>query len=42
MTVWFRLVAFWRYMRGVESWGKMTREGFASRRTPPVTATVTG
>jgi cellulose synthase/poly-beta-1,6-N-acetylglucosamine synthase-like glycosyltransferase len=29
MTVWFRLQAFWRYLRGVESWGVMTREGFA-------------
>ena len=29
MTVWFRLKAFWNYLRGVESWGVMTREGFA-------------
>lgn len=29
MTVWFRLQAFWNYLRGVESWGVMTREGFA-------------
>jgi cellulose synthase/poly-beta-1,6-N-acetylglucosamine synthase-like glycosyltransferase len=28
MTVWFRLQAFWKYFRGVESWGSMTREGF--------------
>jgi cellulose synthase/poly-beta-1,6-N-acetylglucosamine synthase-like glycosyltransferase len=27
MTVLFRLQAFWRYARGVESWGRMTREG---------------
>ncbi|HJU73017.1 MAG TPA: glycosyltransferase family 2 protein, partial [Gemmatimonadaceae bacterium] len=29
LTVWFRLKAFWRYMRGDRSWGKMQREGFA-------------
>jgi cellulose synthase/poly-beta-1,6-N-acetylglucosamine synthase-like glycosyltransferase len=29
MTVLFRLQAFWRFARGVESWGRMTREGFA-------------
>lgn len=29
MTVWFRLQAFWKYFRGIESWGVMTREGFA-------------
>ena len=28
MTVWFRLQAFWKYFRGVESWGVMTRKGF--------------
>jgi cellulose synthase/poly-beta-1,6-N-acetylglucosamine synthase-like glycosyltransferase len=33
MTVLFRLQGFWRYARGVESWGKMTREGFGAR--PP-------
>ena len=27
MTVLFRLQAFWKYARGVESWGRMTREG---------------
>lgn len=27
-TVWFRLHAFWRYFRGEEGWGVMTREGF--------------
>lgn len=31
MTVFFRLQAFWRFLRGVESWGKMTREGFKPR-----------
>ena len=29
LTVWFRLQAFWKYFRGVETWGAMTREGFA-------------
>jgi cellulose synthase/poly-beta-1,6-N-acetylglucosamine synthase-like glycosyltransferase len=33
MTVLFRLHAFWKHLRGVESWGKMTREGFGTR--PP-------
>jgi cellulose synthase/poly-beta-1,6-N-acetylglucosamine synthase-like glycosyltransferase len=28
LTVWFRLQGFWKYLRGVESWGAMTREGF--------------
>ncbi|MEX2182329.1 MAG: glycosyltransferase family 2 protein [Gemmatimonadaceae bacterium] len=31
MTVLFRLQAFWKYARGVESWGTMTREGFGAR-----------
>jgi hypothetical protein len=31
MTVFFRLQAFWKFSRGVETWGKMTREGFAPR-----------
>lgn len=31
MTVFFRLQAFWRYLLGVESWGRMTREGFTRR-----------
>jgi cellulose synthase/poly-beta-1,6-N-acetylglucosamine synthase-like glycosyltransferase len=38
LTVWFRLQAFWRAFRGVESWGVMTREGFARRKpaaSPP-------
>ena len=30
MTVWFRLKAFVRYLRGDDSWGKMQREGFAA------------
>jgi cellulose synthase/poly-beta-1,6-N-acetylglucosamine synthase-like glycosyltransferase len=32
MTVWFRLQAFWKYFRGVESWGAMTRQGFANKK----------
>lgn len=32
MTVVFRLQAFWKWMRGVESWGRMTREGFGARK----------
>lgn len=31
MTVLFRVQAFWKYARGVESWGRMTREGFGGR-----------
>ena len=30
LTVWFRLQAFWNYFRGTESWGVMTRQGFAT------------
>ncbi len=29
-TVWFRLKAFWRYLRGDHSWGRMQREGFSA------------
>lgn len=32
MTVWFRLQSFWKYLRRVESWGKMTREGFGGAK----------
>ena len=28
-TVWFRLLAFWKWARGVETWGRMERKGFA-------------
>ena len=35
MTVLFRMQAFWKQLRGVESWGKMTREGFGAK--PPST-----
>lgn len=31
MTVLFRLLGFWRYFRGVESWGRMTREGIGQQ-----------
>jgi hypothetical protein len=31
MTFWFRLQSFWKYFRGVESWGVMTREGFGKK-----------
>jgi cellulose synthase/poly-beta-1,6-N-acetylglucosamine synthase-like glycosyltransferase len=32
MTVLFRLNAFWKFWRGVESWGRMTRQGFGPRK----------
>lgn len=31
MTVWFRLHAFWKFLRGDPAWGAMTREGFGGR-----------
>jgi cellulose synthase/poly-beta-1,6-N-acetylglucosamine synthase-like glycosyltransferase len=31
ITVLFRLQGFWKQLRGIESWGKMTREGFGAR-----------
>jgi cellulose synthase/poly-beta-1,6-N-acetylglucosamine synthase-like glycosyltransferase len=30
LTVWFRLKAFWRVLRGDKRWGSMRREGFAA------------
>jgi len=30
LTVWFRLQAFWKYLRGADSWGVMTRQGFGA------------
>jgi hypothetical protein len=30
MTVWFRVRAFWRWLRGVRTWGVMQREGFGA------------
>jgi hypothetical protein len=35
MTLWFRVQAFWRFFRGVRTWGTMTREGFAPSTPPP-------
>jgi cellulose synthase/poly-beta-1,6-N-acetylglucosamine synthase-like glycosyltransferase len=34
ITVWFRLKAFVRYMRGDHTWGRMMREGFAPEAVP--------
>jgi cellulose synthase/poly-beta-1,6-N-acetylglucosamine synthase-like glycosyltransferase len=33
ITVLYRLKGFWNYIRGVETWGRMTRQGFGG--TPP-------
>jgi cellulose synthase/poly-beta-1,6-N-acetylglucosamine synthase-like glycosyltransferase len=30
LTVWYRLQAFWKFLRGQEDWGVMTRKGFGS------------
>lgn len=35
LTVWYRLQAFWKFARGAQSWGAMTREGFSSPSAPP-------
>ena len=39
LTIWFRLKAFWKVLRGDHRWGAMRREGFAPaptrRLTPP-------
>jgi cellulose synthase/poly-beta-1,6-N-acetylglucosamine synthase-like glycosyltransferase len=32
LTVLYRLQGFWKHLRGVESWGKMTREGFGAKK----------
>jgi hypothetical protein len=37
LTVWYRLKAFWRVLRGDKRWGAMRREGFATA-APPVAA----
>lgn len=46
LTVWFRLQSFWRFVRGVENWGVMTREGFGGQGPgaggPPAAAGVPG
>ncbi len=34
ITVWFRLKAFWQYLRGDHSWGRMTRVGFGPEAAP--------
>ena len=45
MTVWFRLKAFWKMLRGDQRWGTMRREGFGAQpeatrvpSRPPVVA----
>jgi hypothetical protein len=35
LTLFFRLKAFWRVLRGDRRWGDMTREGFSNRAAPP-------
>jgi hypothetical protein len=35
MTVWFRLKAFWKMLRGDQRWGVMRREGFGAAAAPP-------
>jgi hypothetical protein len=42
LTRCFRLHAFYKYVRGVESWGHMKRGGFTARPTPPLVAAVPG
>ena len=37
LTVWYRLNAFWKVLRGDKRWGDMRREGFAAG-APPVAA----
>jgi cellulose synthase/poly-beta-1,6-N-acetylglucosamine synthase-like glycosyltransferase len=36
ITVWFRLKAFYKFLQGDHSWGRMRREGFGA--SPPVAA----
>lgn len=33
ITVWWRVKAFWDYMRGVKTWGSMQRIGFSAKQT---------
>lgn len=33
LNSWWRLVGFWQWMRGVKSWGEMTRKGFSAAAT---------
>ena len=35
LTVWYRLTAFWKYFRGSENWGVMTRSGFGASAGKP-------
>jgi cellulose synthase/poly-beta-1,6-N-acetylglucosamine synthase-like glycosyltransferase len=35
ITVFYRLKGFWNYIRGVETWGRMTRQGFGVTPTKP-------
>ncbi|MEO5814687.1 MAG: hypothetical protein ABIT20_05350 [Gemmatimonadaceae bacterium] len=30
LTVWYRLQAFWKFMKKSEDWGVMTRKGFGT------------
>jgi len=32
ITVWWRVKAFWDYIRGVKTWGAMQRVGFAAHK----------
>jgi cellulose synthase/poly-beta-1,6-N-acetylglucosamine synthase-like glycosyltransferase len=34
LTLWFRLKAFWKLLRGDRGWGMMRREGFAAAAAP--------
>jgi len=34
ITVFYRLKGFWNYVRGVETWGRMTREGIGTQAKP--------
>lgn len=35
ITVLYRLRGFWNYIRGVDTWGRMTRQGFGAPPTKP-------
>lgn len=37
MTVFYRLQAFWKHLRGSEAWGQMTRQGFGTKPAAPPT-----
>jgi cellulose synthase/poly-beta-1,6-N-acetylglucosamine synthase-like glycosyltransferase len=38
MTVWFRVKAFWKLLRGDKDWGVMQREGFRTELSAPAVA----